>query len=78
MKYCLAVESVHEINHRQVAQTNEPFGLRNESGLLSALAHPLTVAGGRFAFPTPVARTAALFESLLDAHPYLQGNKRTA
>lgn len=78
MKYCLAVEAVHEINRSQVAETNEPFGLRNENGLLSALARPLTFVGGRFAFPTPVARTASLLESLFDAHPYLQGNKRTA
>lgn len=78
VKYCLAVEAVHEINRSQVAKTNEPFGLRNENGLLSALARPLTFVGGRFAFPTPIARTSALLESLFDAHPYLQGNKRTA
>ena len=39
---------------------------------------PLATAGGTEAYPTPFARAAALAESLIRRHPFVDGNKRTA
>ncbi|WP_238445853.1 type II toxin-antitoxin system death-on-curing family toxin [Salsipaludibacter albus] len=48
-------------------------------GLLDAALHrPVATAFGRDAYPTLVAKAAALFDSLLRNHPLVDGNKRLA
>ena len=78
MNYCLDPEAVEKINRGHVLLTGEPYGLLNRSGLLSSLARPLGGYGGIELFPSPVAKAGALLHALAEAHPFRQGNKRTA
>lgn len=78
VNYCLEPEAVEDINRGHVVAHGEPFGVRDHHGLLSALARPNAGFGGWEPFPTPVAKAGALIHGLASAHPFVQGNKRTA
>jgi len=53
-------------------------GIRDRGLLESALARPLASFGGRDLYDTPFKRAAALAESLVLNHGFVDGNKRTA
>ena len=53
-------------------------GIRDRGLLESALARPLASSGGRNLYDTPFKRAAALAESLVLNHGFVDGNKRTA
>ncbi len=53
-------------------------GTRSLNALESAIARPWGVSFGRDHFPSPFDKAAALCESLIRDHPFVDGNKRTA
>ena len=53
-------------------------GVRDKSVLESALARPLATFGGKNLYATPFKRAAALAESVVLNHGFVDGNKRTA
>ena len=53
-------------------------GIRDRGLLESALARPLGSFGGKNPYDTPFRRAAALAESLVLNHGFVDGNKRTA
>lgn len=53
-------------------------GIRDRRLLESALGRPLATFGGRNLYDTPFKRAAALAESLVLNHGFVDGNKRTA
>jgi death-on-curing protein len=53
-------------------------GIRDRGLLESALARPLASVGGENLYDTPFKRAAALAESLVLNHGFVDGNKRTA
>lgn len=53
-------------------------GVRDRNLLESALARPLATFGGKNLYATPFKRAAALAESLVMNHGFVDGNKRTA
>lgn len=69
----LSVDEVVEIHERLIARFGGPRGLRDRGLLESALFRPQT---GYYA-DLPVT-AAAMFESLLMNHPFIDGNKRVA
>lgn len=69
----LSVDEVLAIHARLVERFGGPPGLRDQGLLESALYRPQT---GYYADLAEMA--AALFESLLMNHPFLDGNKRVA
>jgi death on curing protein len=52
-------------------------GLRDRGLLESALARPFQTFNGEELHPGPIEKAAALIESLLSNHPFIDGNKRT-
>lgn len=60
----------------------ESFGgsgvIRDLESLRAAVARPWGSSFGRDHFPTPFDKAAALAESLIRRHPFVDGNKRTA
>lgn len=52
-------------------------GIRDEGLLESAIARPFQTFGGEDLYPSPVEKAAAIAESIVLNHPYLDGNKRT-
>jgi death-on-curing protein len=53
-------------------------GIRDRDLLESAIARPLSTFGGKNPYDTPFRRAAALAESLVLNHGFVDGNKRTA
>jgi death-on-curing protein len=53
-------------------------GIRDEGLLLSALARPFMTFDQQDLYPTPSGKAAAIFESMVINHPFLDGNKRIA
>lgn len=53
-------------------------GVRDRGLLESALARPLASSGGKRLYESPMKRAAALAESLVLNHGFVDGNKRTA
>ncbi|HEX2900609.1 MAG TPA: type II toxin-antitoxin system death-on-curing family toxin [Bacteroidia bacterium] len=53
-------------------------GVRDQAGLESALARPVQTFDGVDLYPAPQAKAAALMESLVINHPFVDGNKRIA
>lgn len=53
-------------------------GVRDRSGVESALARPMGTFGGEDLYPDVAAKAAALMHSLARNHPFVDGNKRVA
>jgi death-on-curing protein len=53
-------------------------GLRDKGSLLAALARPYATFDQQDLYPTAVDKAAAIFESVIINHPFMDGNKRIA
>lgn len=75
MRY-LSLGEVVEL-HRRVLQAGRGApGLRDLGALDSAVAQPKATFGGVDLYPTVVDKAAALCFSLVQNHPFVDGNKR--
>ena len=52
-------------------------GTRDEGLMESAIARPYQTFGGEDLYPTIFGKAAAIVESIIINHPFLDGNKRT-
>lgn len=77
MKF-LTPEQVLFIHSRLIDVTGGAHGLRDLGLLLSAISRPKATFEGKNLYPDLFHKAAALFESLLKNHPFVDGNKRTA
>jgi death-on-curing protein len=77
VKY-LTPEQVLFIHARLVAETGGAHGIQDLGLLLSALARPQATFDGQDLYPDLFHKAGALMESLLQNHPFVDGNKRTA
>lgn len=53
-------------------------GIRDNNGLLSALNRPYQTFDGIDLYPTAIEKSAAILESIIINHPFIDGNKRMA
>ena len=75
------VMRVHETLTETFAGSPDPVdppGVRDNGLLESACARPLTGFADRLKYPNPLKQAAVLFHSLVQNHPFYNGNKRTA
>jgi death on curing protein len=77
MEY-LTPQQILFIHHRLIAATGGSHGVRDLGALQSAAARPQATFEGIDLYPDLFAKAAALFESLIRNHPFVDGNKRTA
>ena len=52
-------------------------GIRDQGLMESAIARPYQTFGGKDLYPTVLEKAAALAESIIIDHPFIDGNKRT-
>jgi death-on-curing protein len=52
-------------------------GIRDRVLLNSALNRPYQTFDGKELYPTPIEKAAAILESIVKNHPFIDGNKRT-
>ena len=76
MRY-LTLSEVLELHGRVMEQSGGVVGILNLSALESALAQPLMTFGGEELYPTAIEKASALAYSLIQNHPFVDGNKRT-
>lgn len=69
----LTIADVLAIHHDQIERYGGVHGVRDEGQLEAALFRPQTGY-----YDDVIAEAAALWESLSQNHPFLDGNKRTA
>lgn len=63
-------------HNRIIEETGGTLGVRDEGGLKSAVAAPFASFGGEMLHGTVFDQAGALMRSLIQNHPYVDGNKR--
>ena len=76
MQY-LSPEQVLFIHARLIAETGGEHGVRDIGLLQSAVARPKATFDNKELYPDVANKAAALMESLINNHPFVDGNKRT-
>ena len=75
MRY-LSLTEVLIIYRRIIVQTGGSLGIRDFNALESALAQPRATYDGEDLYPTIVDKASSLGFSLIQNHPFIDGNKR--
>lgn len=75
MRY-LTVGEVLEIYSQVMEQSGGGVGIHNLGALESAVAQPRMTFNGEELYPTIVEKASALGFSLVQNHPFMDGNKR--
>lgn len=76
MRY-LTLTEVLELYRRVIAQSGGALGIHSLGALESALAQPRITFGSEELYPTLVEKASTLAFSIIQNHPFLDGNKRT-
>ncbi len=69
------VEKIHDI---LIDKFGGAKGIRDKGLLESSINRPFQTFDGQELYPDPVDKAAAIFESIITNHPFVDGNKRTA
>lgn len=77
MKYLLA-EQVLFIHARIIDESGGAHGVRDTGLLKSAIGRPQATFDRLDLYPEVFHKAAALMESLINNHPFIDGNKRTS
>ena len=77
MRY-LTAEQVLFIHSRLIDETGGSHGVRDLGLLQSAVSRPKATFGSENLYPDICHKAAALMESIIKNHPFIDGNKRTA
>ena len=73
----LTTEQILFVHYRLVSETGGEHGLRDLGLLESAVARPRQTFGNEELYPDIFEKAAALMESLVNNHPFMDSNKRT-
>lgn len=80
MKY-LTFEQILFLHNRGIQRYGGSYGFRGKEGqefLESAVARPMATAFGQDLYPSLFEKVAGLVHSLVQNHPFIDGNKRVA
>jgi death on curing protein len=69
------VEKIHDI---LIDKFGGAKGIRDKGLLESSINRPFQTFDGQELYPNPIDKAAAIFESIITNHPFIDGNKRTA
>jgi len=78
MTHYLTPEQVLFLHSRLITETGGHHGIRDLGMLLSALGRPQASFESQDLYPGLFQKTAALMDSLIHNHPFVDGNKRSA
>jgi death-on-curing protein len=74
----LSPEQVLFLHSRLISETGGAHGVHDLGMLLSAVGRPQATFENQELYPDLFSKTAALMDSLVRNHPFVDGNKRTA
>lgn len=72
-----SLEEVLAIHQVLIAEFGGATGIRDQSLLEAALYRPIQTFDRKELYPTPIEKAAAILESIVVNHPFVDGNKRT-
>ena len=75
MRYLTLLEVIF-LHDRILAATGGAAGVRDLRALEAAIAQPKATFGGDDLYPTVIAKATTLCFSLVQGHPFIDGNKR--
>lgn len=75
MRY-LSIREVVELHRRAVEQSGGSLGIRDHGALESAVFQPFHTFDGEDLYPSLSSKASALGHSLIQNHPFVDGNKR--
>jgi death-on-curing protein len=73
----LSAEEVLYFHHRLIEETGGSHGVRDVGLLQSAIQAPMSGFGVQELYPTLFEKAAAIMPSIVQNHPFVDGNKRT-
>ena len=73
----ISIKEVEEFHQILIESFGGSNGIRDLAALESALARPFQTFDENELYTTPIHKAAALIESILINHPFVDGNKRT-
>lgn len=74
----ISLNEVLEIHELLISEFGGSLGTRDLNLLNSALNRPFSGSGNVEFYPNLTEKAAALIESIVSNHPFIDGNKRTA
>lgn len=74
----ITIDQVLFIHDQMVKRFGGSFGIRDMGLIESAVARPQASFGGKYLYKSIFEKAAALLQSLLKNHAFVDGNKRTA
>ncbi len=77
MAQYLTAEQILFIHSRIISETGGEHGILDLGTLQAAVERPKATFDGQELYPDIFTKAAALLESLVNNHPFLDGNKRT-
>ena len=72
----ISAEEAIQIHALLIQKFGGSPGLRNPEALESALTRPYQTFESQDLYPTPEEKAAAVLESIISNHPFVDGNKR--
>ncbi|WP_347157887.1 type II toxin-antitoxin system death-on-curing family toxin [Pontibacter chitinilyticus] len=73
----ITIEEVEQIHHIVIAEFGGAKGVRDTGALDGAINWPFATFDQQELYPRPIDKAAAIIESILINHPFVDGNKRT-
>jgi death on curing protein len=73
----ISIEDVLKIHKILIDQFGGSHGVRDKGSLNSAINRPFATFDKQELYPEPVEKAAAILESIVTNHPFIDGNKRT-
>lgn len=74
----ISKELVLNLNKIIAESSGGSSGIRDEKLLLSAINRPFQTFDGKDLYPSAIDKSAAIFQSIIINHPFIDGNKRMA
>ena len=71
----ILIEDILLLHYLSIEEFGGSHGIRDEQLLHSAIARPYQSFDGQELYPTPIEKAAALCESIIVNHPFIDGNK---
>ena len=72
----ISFKEAEEIHKILIDQFGGMHGIRDAESLISALSRPFQTFDKKELYPSTIDKAAALIESILGNHPFIDGNKR--
>lgn len=72
----IAIEDVIRIQKILIDQFGGTHGIRDKRALESAISRPFATFDNQELYPSPIEKAAAVLESVVTNHPFIDGNKR--